>query len=39
MFVQPPPEEEVHIGVDQDPRVRLVPHTPDQYDTEGDILV
>uniref|UniRef100_A0A667ZYV4 Nucleoporin 160 n=1 Tax=Myripristis murdjan TaxID=586833 RepID=A0A667ZYV4_9TELE len=22
VFVQPPPEEEVHIGVDQDPRVR-----------------
>uniref|UniRef100_A0A8C3ATZ5 Nucleoporin 160 n=1 Tax=Cyclopterus lumpus TaxID=8103 RepID=A0A8C3ATZ5_CYCLU len=24
VFVQPPPEEEVHIGVDQDPRVRPI---------------
>lgn len=26
VFVQPPPEEEVHIGVDQDPRVRHTNH-------------
>lgn len=25
MFVQPPPEEEVHIGAEQDPRVRTRP--------------
>lgn len=24
VFVQPPPEEEIHIGVDLDPRVRPV---------------
>ena len=24
VFVQPPPEEEVQIGADQDPRVRLL---------------
>lgn len=28
VFVQPPPEEEVHIGVDQDPRVRGAPQQP-----------
>lgn len=26
VFVQPPPEEEVHTGIDQDPRVRRVTH-------------
>lgn len=26
VFAQPPPEEEVHIGMDQDPRVRQVSH-------------
>uniref|UniRef100_A0A8D0A5A8 Nucleoporin 160 n=1 Tax=Sander lucioperca TaxID=283035 RepID=A0A8D0A5A8_SANLU len=28
VFVQPPPEEEVHIGADQDPRVRPDPLNP-----------
>ena len=32
VFVQPPPEEEVQIGADQDPQVRRLPTTLSIYD-------